>query len=258
MPQLHGIFDSHAHYDDRRFADDRDKLLPHMHADSVAALINVGCDLPSSRKSIALAKQYPFVYAAVGIHPEESVNVDGDYVDRLAELAKEQKVVAIGEIGLDYHYEDTVKPVQKRVFEHQLKLAEQLDLPVIIHSRDAVQDTIDILKKANNRGVLHCYTGSAETARAYLELGYYIGFTGVVTFPNAKKAVEAAKIVPLDRLLLETDCPYMAPAPHRGERCTSDLIAHTAARLAEIKGIPAQELIDLARENTCRLFGITL
>ncbi len=258
MPQLHGIFDSHAHYDDRRFADDRDELLSRMHQGPVAALINVGCDLPSSQKSITLAKQYPFVYAAVGIHPEESVNADGDYIDRLTALAKEQKVVAIGEIGLDYHYEDTVKPVQKRVFEHQLRLAERLGLPVIIHSRDAAKDTIDVLKSANNRGVLHCYSGSAETAKIYLELGYYIGFTGVVTFPNAKKAVEAAKAVPLDRILLETDCPYMAPVPRRGERCTSDLIAHTAAKIAEIKGIPVQEMIDIARENTCRLFRIKL
>lgn len=258
MDQLHGIFDSHAHYDDNRFADDRDELFNRMHQGPVAALINVGCDLPSSKRSIALAKQYPFVYAAAGIHPEESVNVDGDYIDRLAELAAEQKVVAIGEIGLDYHYDNTVKPVQKRVFEHQLKLAERLDLPVIIHSRDAVQDTIDILKNANCRGVLHCFSGSAETAKIYLEMGYYLGFTGVVTFPNAKKAVESAKAVPLDRLLLETDCPYMAPVPHRGERCTSDLIAHTAAKIAEIKGLSTQELINIARENTCRLFGIEL
>ncbi len=258
MQALHGIFDSHAHYDDPRFDDDRQTLLPAMHRDSVAAILNIGCSLSASEASVSLAKQYPFVYATVGIHPEDSTAVPIDYLDRLAALAKEEKVVAIGEIGLDYHYEDTVKPVQKRVFEEQLALAERLNLPVVIHSRDAVQDTIDILKNANNRGVLHCYSGSAETAQTYLELGYYIGFTGVVTFPNAKKAVETAKVIPLDRILLETDCPYMAPVPHRGKRCTSDLIAHTASKLAEIKGISTQTMIDIARENTCRLFGITL
>lgn len=255
---MQGIFDSHAHYDDKRFQEDRDQLFGQMHSSSVTALINVGCNLKTSAASIKLTEQYPFVYAAVGIHPEDSTQVDGDYIDRLTEFAKHPKVVAIGEIGLDYHYEDTVKPIQHRVFERQLKLAEKLDKPVIIHSRDAVSDTVEILKKANNRGVIHCYSGSAETAKIYLDMGYYIGFTGVVTFSNAKKVLEAVKITPLDRILLETDCPYMAPAPFRGKRCTSDMIAYTAAKIAEIKGIPTQQMIDLARENTCRLFGIAL
>ncbi len=254
---MQGIFDSHAHYNDARFTEDRDTLLPQLHANGVTAILNVGCDLPSSAEVVRMAEQYTFLYAAVGVHPEEAETLPKNYLEEIAPLAKHPKAVAIGEIGLDYHYEKANAAAQQEIFLQQLELADRLNLPVIIHSRDATQDTIDILKKRqNHHGVLHCFSGSADTAQIYLKMGYYIGFTGVVTFSNAKKAVEAAKVVPLDRLLLETDCPYMAPVPFRGQRCSSDMIASTATKIAEIKGISPQQLIDAARENTCRLFGI--
>lgn len=254
---MQGIFDSHAHYNDERFAEDRESLLPQIHCNGVSHILNAGCDIPSSMDGIRLAEQFPYIYASVGIHPEEVDHIPENYLDTLAQLAKHPKVVAVGEIGLDYHYENANTAIQQKVFCQQLDLADQLSLPVIIHSRDATQDTINILNsRRNHRGVLHCFSGSADTAQIYLKMGYYIGFTGVVTFSNAKKAIEAAKVIPLDRILLETDCPYMAPVPFRGKRCTSDMIAHTAAKIAEIKGIPPQQMVDIARENTCRLFGI--
>ncbi len=256
MLQVTNIFDSHAHYDDERYDTDRDELLPQMHRERVCGVLNVGCTLPAAKKTIEIAEKYPFVYASVGIHPEESRSVPTAYLTQLEALAAHDKVVAIGEIGLDYHYDDTDKPSQKRIFAEQLALAERLDLPVIIHSRDAVQDTVDMLCHAHNHGVVHCYSGSAETAQTYLELGYYIGFTGLVTFPNVKKVMEAIKLIPPERILLETDCPYMAPVPYRGKRCTSDMIAYTAEKIAEIKGVSTQEMIDIARQNCRDLFGI--
>lgn len=256
MLQVKNIFDSHAHYDDERYDEDRDTLLTQMHADSVCGILNVGCSVSAAERTVEIAKKYPFVYAAVGIHPEESLTTPCDYLQRIEALAAEEKVVAIGEIGLDYHYDDTDKPSQQRIFKEQLSLAERLKLPVIIHSRDAVQDTVDTLKGANNYGVVHCYSGSAETAQAYLDMGYYIGFTGLVTFPKVKKVLEAIEIIPLDRILLETDCPYMAPVPYRGKRCTSDMIAYTAEKVAEIKGISTQEMLDIARQNCHDLFGV--
>lgn len=254
---MQGIFDSHAHYNDQRFAEDRDTLLPQIHCNGVSHILNAGCDIPSSMESIRLAEQFPYIYASVGIHPEEIDPLPEDYLTTLSQLAQHPKVVAIGEIGLDYHYENANAESQQNVFIQQLDLADRLDLPVIIHSRDATQDTIRILSsRKSHHGVLHCFSGSAETAEIYIKMGYYIGFTGVVTFSNAKKAIEAVKVIPSDRILLETDCPYMAPVPFRGKRCSSDMIAYTAAKIAEIKGIDPQQMIDIARENTCRLFGI--
>ncbi len=250
------IFDSHAHYDDPRYDEDRATLLPWLHQNGVCGILNVGCTLAAARQTVEMARQYPFVYASVGIHPEESLTVSEGYLEELRRLAAEQKVVAIGEIGLDYHYDDTDKPSQKRIFTEQMELAKSLDLPVIIHSRDAVEDTIAVLKQIPHYGVVHCFSGSAETAQTYLEMGYYIGFTGLVTFPNVKKAVEAIRQIPPDRILLETDCPYMAPVPYRGKRCSSDMIAYTATRIAEIKEISPQEMIDIARQNCRDLFGV--
>lgn len=254
--EINNIFDSHAHYDDERYEEDRDTLFQQLHHNGVIGILDVGCSMTAAEKAVSLARQYPFVYASVGLHPEESRTAVPGYLERLKQLAGCEKVVAIGEIGLDYHYDDTDKPSQKRIFEEQLLLAEELKLPVIIHSRDAVEDTIDILSRAHTRGVVHCFSGSAETAQVYLNLGYYIGFTGLVTFPNVKKVLEAIKIIPFDRILLETDCPYMAPVPYRGKRCTSDMIAFTAAKIAEIRGVPVQELVDAATENCKRLFEI--
>lgn len=255
---MNGIFDSHAHYDATEFDTDREDLLSGFPEKGVVGVLNVGCDMESSHKSLAFSQKYPYFWSAVGVHPEFAEEVGGDWIDNLELLLGSQKVVAIGEIGLDYHYDTPSREAQKSVFEQQLLLAKRAGLPVIIHSRDATQDTMELLHKHRPKGVLHCFSGSVETAKEALGLGLYIGFTGVVSFKNAKKAHEVAKMLPIDRLLLETDCPYMAPTPHRGERSTSDMIAYTAAAIGELRGIPAQAVIDAARENTCRLFGITL
>lgn len=254
--EIRNIFDTHAHYDDERYDQDRDVVFQQLSQNGVVGILDVGCSLESAEKAVSLANQYPFVYASVGLHPEESLNVAPDYLERLEKLAACEKVVAIGEIGLDYHYDETDKPSQQKLFSEQLLLAQKLRLPVIIHSRDAVEDTIAMLRQADNYGVVHCFSGSAETAEVYLSMGYYIGFTGLVTFPKVKKVLEAIQITPPERILLETDCPYMAPVPYRGKRCTSDMIAFTAQKIAEIKGMQTQELVDIARENCRKLFGI--
>ncbi len=253
-----GIFDSHAHYDDERFRDDLPDVLSHLTQNGVCAVLNVGCDEQSCLSTISLAKQIPWFYAAVGIHPHAADELSEHWMDTLMPLFSEEKVVALGEIGLDYHWDTPDRESQRALFEAQLQLAQQVNLPVIIHSRDACADTMELLHKYNPRGVVHCFSGSAETAKEVVNMGMYVGFTGVVTFPNARKTFEAVRAVPMERLLLETDCPYMAPVPFRGKRTTSDMIQYTAQAIAEQKGLSAQEVIDIARENTCRLFGISL
>lgn len=257
---LKGIFDSHCHYDDSAFDEDRSELLDEIRKNGVSYFINIGCNIESSYTAMSLTEQYDDFYCMVGIHPEDSAKTLEQYPDYLAQLeqfVKQPKVVGIGEIGLDYYYDDGApRDIQRKVFEQQLALAKRMDIPVSIHSRDAAADTLELLKKYQPKGVVHCFSGSVETAKEILKLGMYIGFTGVLTFSNAKKAIEVAQNIPNDRFLLETDCPYMAPSPFRGHRCRSDMIAHTAWKMAEIKGIPAQEVIDLSRENTKRLFGI--
>lgn len=253
-----GIFDSHAHYDDERFRDDLPDVLSHLTQNGVCAVLNVGCDEQSSLSTVSLAKQIPWFYAAVGIHPHAADELSEHWMDTLMPLFSEEKVVALGEIGLDYHWDTPDRESQRALFEAQLQLAQQVNLPVIIHSRDACADTMELLHKYNPRGVVHCFSGSAETAKEVVKMGMYVGFTGVVTFPNARKTLEAVRAVPMERLLLETDCPYMAPVPFRGKRTTSDMIQYTAQAIAEQKGLSAQEVIDIARENTCRLFGISL
>ena len=251
-------FDSHAHYDDKRFKQDREELLRELLPScGVSNVINVGCDVKSSEMSIHLAEKYDYIYAAVGVHPHELYDMSSQTIAKLKKLSEHKKVVAIGEIGLDYYYDTHPKELQRFWFRQQLRLAEETNLPVIIHSRDASQETFDIIKASSvRRGSIHCYSGSAEMAREFVKLGMYIGFTGSVTFKNANKLLLAAAEVPEDRILLETDCPYMAPVPHRGRRCDSTLIPATAERLAEIRGTDAQALIDRARENGCRVYGI--
>ena len=253
-----GIFDSHAHYDDERFRDDLPDVISHLKQNGVCAVLNVGCDEQSSLSTVSLAKQVPWFYAAVGIHPHAADELSEHWMDTLMPLFSEEKVVALGEIGLDYHWDTPDRESQRVLFEAQLQLAQKVNLPVIIHSRDACADTMELLHKYNPRGVVHCFSGSAETAKEVVKMGMYVGFTGVVTFPNARKTLEAVRAVPMERLLLETDCPYMAPVPFRGKRTTSDMIQYTAQAIAEQKGLSAQEVIDTARENTCRLFGISL
>lgn len=250
-----GIFDTHAHYLLRDFPDDLEEVLNGLPKKNVERVIAVGCNLESSGEEIALSQRYEWIYASAGIHPEDADKLPHDWEAQLEELLKSPKAVALGEIGLDYHYDDSpAKEIQRGVFIKQLEMAKRLDLPVIIHSRDACAETMEILREYKPRGVMHCFSYSAETAAEVVKLGMYVGFTGVLTFKNAKKALSACGAVPIDRLLLETDCPYMAPEPHRGKRSDSSMIKFTAAKMAEIKGVSAEEMIEIANENGKRLF----
>ncbi|HAN44797.1 MAG TPA: hydrolase TatD [Ruminococcaceae bacterium] len=253
---LENIFDSHAHYDDERFNEDRNEILSSLPAKGISHIVNAGCDIKSSETGIILSERHAFVYCAVGTHPHSAAEMQDGYIEHYKKLAQNKKVVAIGEIGLDYHYDFSPREAQVKVFEQQLELAKQLNLPVIIHSREATQQTLDILKKHRPFGVVHCFTGAPEVAEEYLKLGMFIGFSGAVTFKNAKKVAAAAKLVPLDKMLIETDCPYMSPEPFRGRRCDSSLIEYTAGRLAEIKGLTPQQIIDHTCNNAKKLFGI--
>lgn len=253
------IIDSHAHYDDAEFDTDRDELLKGLYDGGIEKVINVGASIAGSRASIALSEKYPFIYAAIGVHPSEVGELNGEKLQWLKEASSHEKVVAIGEIGLDYHYEDTDKALQKKWFLAQLLLAKEVQKPVIIHSRDAALDTITLMKEIRAQeipGVVHCYSYSKESARDYLELGYYFGIGGVLTFSNAKKLKEAVAYIPMDRILLETDCPYLAPVPNRGKRNSSLNIPYVVTELAGIKGIGEDEVIRITTENTKRLFGI--
>ena len=250
-------FDSHSHMDDRRFDGDREEIINDLKNHGVGLLMNVGCDLPSSERSVALAEQYAFVYAAVGSHPDDADHVNGKLLDRYRSLAMHEKVRAIGEIGLDYHYEDVPRAQQVIAFEQQLELAEALKLPVIVHEREAHGDAMEIVKRHPEvRGVFHCFSGSKELALWLVERGWYIGFTGVVTFKNARRAVEAVQALPLERILIETDCPYMAPEPYRGRRNDSRYVPLVAARIATLKGISPEEAGSITTENAKRLFAI--
>ena len=250
-------FDSHSHMDDRRFDGDREEIINDLLNHDVGLLMNVGCDLESSERSVALAEQYPFIYAAVGSHPDDADHVNGKLLDRYRRLAEHEKVRAIGEIGLDYHYEDVPRAQQIIAFEQQLELAEALKLPVIVHEREAHGDAMEIVKRhPDARGVFHCFSGSKELALWLVERGWYIGFTGVVTFKNARRALEAVQALPMDRILIETDCPYMAPEPYRGRRNDSRYVPLVAAKIAEIKGISPEEAGNITAENAKRLFSI--
>lgn len=249
-------FDTHAHYDDDYFDEDRDELLASMPERGVSLILNPGCDRETSEIAMALADRYPYVYAAIGWHPGGLDDFDETSIPFLREAAKHPKVVAIGEIGLDYYYDED-RDLQKRAFEAQLQLAEELDLPVIIHDREAHGDCMEMLRKYPKiRGVFHCYSGSAEMARQLVKMGWYLSFTGVVTFKNARAVLEAVRAVPLDRIMLETDSPYLAPIPHRGKRNDSSNLPYIAEKIAELKEVSVEELIRITRENGMRFFGI--
>ena len=247
------LFDTHAHYDDEAFDADRDAVL----AAFDGLVIDPGCTLASSQTAVDLAARHPHVYAAVGIHPENCGDFVPEHMDALRQLAREPKVVAIGEIGLDYYWpENPPRDFQQQVFRAQLELALELDLPVIIHDREAHGDSLRIVcDYPGLRGVFHCFSGSYEMAKELIRRGWYIGFTGVVTFKNARKAVEVAEKIPLDRILIETDCPYMSPEPVRGTRNDSRNIAHVAAKIGEIWQMDAQSVLDLTAENAKRIFN---
>ena len=239
------IFDTHAHYEDEQFDCDRDELLSSFPENGISGVVTCGTDIITSEKSIALAEKYPFIYAAVGFHALNLDSLTADWCGDIKKLAAQKKVVAIGEIGLDYHYERDSREKQLEVFEKQLVLANELSLPVIVHDRKAHEDTLNLLKKHRPRGVVHCFSGSVETAKEIIKLGMYIGLGGAVTFKNAVKPAEVAAFVPKDRLLLETDAPYMSPVPYRGKRCTSLLIPYTAEKIAAVRGEAVEELSGL-------------
>lgn len=252
------IFDTHAHYDDEQFDADRVSLLASLPAHGVGLVLDPGCDIDSSRAALALAEQYPHVYAAVGYHPENCAPFVPEDIDTLRALAKHPKAVAIGEIGLDYHWaENPPRELQQDVFRRQMALAEELGLPVIVHDRDAHADSLAVVREFPNvRGVFHCFSGSVETARELWALGWYVGFDGPLTYKNAKKTVEVAAEAPPDRILIETDSPYLAPVPLRGTRNDSRNLVHVAAKLAEIRGTTPEAIVELSAENGKRLFGI--
>lgn len=252
------LFDTHAHYDAEQFDADRGEVLASLPGRGVSLVVNPGCDLPSSRTAVALAEQYPFLYAAVGYHPENCAPYTDADLEELRQLAAHPKVVAIGEIGLDYYWEENPpREFQQMVFRRQMALAEELGLPVIIHDREAHGDSLAIVKEFPKvRGVFHCYSGSGEMARQLVDLGWMISFTGVLTYKNARKAVEAALAVPMDRIMIETDSPYMAPVPHRGKRNDSGYVLHVCEKLAELKGLSVEETARITLENGRRFFGI--
>ena len=250
------IFDSHAHYDDEAYSTDRHEILSSMPQQGVCGIINAAVDIETAKVCIELAKKYPFVYATVGVHPENAGSVENDYLKRLSSLSHTPKVVAIGEIGLDYHYDTVAREIQKQIFEQQLMLAKELDMPVVVHDREAHGDILELLKKYRVKGLVHCFSGSVEMMREIVRLGMSISLGGAVTFKNARHPVDVAREVPIDRLLLETDAPYMSPVPFRGKRCDSSLIDYTAAKIAEIRAMDKEDLIDKCRDNTLELFGI--
>ncbi len=253
------IFDTHAHYDDEAFDADRESLLAGMAKQGVGYIVNVAAGIESARATLALTENYPFIYGAVGVHPQETENLREEDMQWLKEKAKQPKVVAIGEIGLDYYWPEPDKAIQKKWFIRQLSLATQTGLPVIIHSRDAAQDPLAILKdwqQDKTAGVIHCFSYTKEMAREYLAMDYYFGIGGVLTFKNGKKLVEAAEYIPMDRILLETDCPYLAPEPYRGKRNQSGYIDYVAQRLSEIKGITKEEVLAKAMQNAKDFYRI--
>ena len=252
------LFDTHAHMDSRSFNADREALLQSLPDQGIGLLMNPGCSLESSKKAVALAREYDYIYAAVGSHPDAADEVNDAVLEEYRVLCKlNPKVKAIGEIGLDYHYEDIPRDLQKKAFIAQMALARELELPVIVHERDAHEDGLAIIKQFPEvTGVFHCYSGSAQMALELTKLGWYIGFTGVLTFKNARRAIEAAQAIPIDRIVLETDCPYMSPEPFRGRRNDPGKLYRMAEKLAEIRGISPEEAQMLTLENGKRLYRI--
>lgn len=253
------IFDTHAHYDDEAFDEDREELLWKMKEQGVEFIVNVGASIASTKKTIELVQCYPFLYGAVGIHPSETEELKEEDMLWLKKASVQKDIVAIGEIGLDYYWPEPDREIQKKWFIRQLALASEVKLPVIIHSRDAAEDTLEILKewdKDKTGGVIHCFSYSKEIAREYLSMGYYFGIGGVLTFKNARKLVEAVEIIPMEKILLETDCPYLAPEPYRGKRNQSGYIDFVAEKLAKLKGITKEEVLRITSDNAKNFYHL--
>ena len=253
------IFETHAHYDDEQFDLDREELLSSMPEQGVGTIVNVSATYESCRRVVDLVQKYPFMYAAVGIHPDEVGSLNEERFQQMKELCKQEKVVAVGEIGLDYYWDNESHDVQKEWFVRQLDLARELNLPVLIHSREAAADTMEIMKEHGQglRGVIHCYSYSKEQAKEYVKMGYYIGVGGVVTFKNARKLKETVEEIPLTSIVLETDCPYLAPVPFRGKRNNSSYIKYVAEEIAEIKGISYEAVVEQKEKNARDLYNLT-
>ncbi len=253
------IFDTHAHYDDEAFDTDRDTLLPSLPAQGVAKVVNVGASLASCKKTLALMEQYDFIYGAIGVHPSETAELNEENFLWLKEACGHKKCVALGEIGLDYYWNEPEASIQKEWFVRQMDLARELKLPMVIHSRDAAKDTVDMMKAAKAEeigGVIHCYSYTKETARDFLNMDFYFGIGGVLTFNNAKKLKEAVEYIPMDRIVLETDCPYLAPVPYRGKRNCSLYITHVIEVMAQLKGISEEEVRKKAWDNAHALYRL--
>ena len=253
------LFDSHCHLENERFAEDLSEVMARMEDAGVSRCILAGSDLETSEQIVRLTRAYPRLYGVVGVHPHEARTWTEDCAARMADWTKEERIVGVGEIGLDYYYDHSPREVQKEVFVRQLLLARELHLPAVFHVRDAHGDVLDLLRANRSQlpsGVVHCYSGSVESARAYLDMGFYLSFAGPVTFKNANRLLEVAAYVPLDRILVETDSPYLAPVPMRGRRNEPSFVQYVAQTVAQLRGMQAQELAQAAYENTCRLFGI--
>jgi len=251
-------FDTHAHYCDRRFDDDRDEILGLMQSKDISLILNASSNLSSSRFSLDLADKYPFIYASVGVHPHDASSMDEGTVSELERMLSHSKAVAVGEIGLDYHYDFSPRDVQRERFKEQLELARRLGKPVIIHERESLHDTLETVRDYSDlTGVFHCFSGSWETAKVVLDMGWYLSFTGIITFKNTRRALEVLEKMPVDRIMLETDCPYLAPEPLRGRRNNSMFLPYIAEKVAELRGLSLETVAALTMENGRRFFGIS-
>lgn len=253
------IFDTHAHYDDEAFAPDRDMLLESLAAHNIGTVVNIGASIQTTKNTLALVRRYPFLYGTAGVHPSETGELNDHLLDWLKHVAGENRIVAIGEIGLDYYWKEPDPAIQKHWFVRQMDLARQVKLPVVIHSRDAAKDTLDIMKTeqaGDLGGVIHCFSYGVEMAREYLDMGFYLGIGGVLTFENARKLKEVVAYMPMDRIVLETDCPYLSPVPHRGKRNSSLNLPYVVEAISRIKQVPAEEVVAITEQNGRRLYRI--
>jgi TatD DNase family protein len=255
------IFDTHAHYDDEAFDTDREEILSGLSSRNIGNVVNIGVDIPTCKNTLELAEKYSFIYAAIGFHPSDTKGIPKDSIDWLYEHAKDDKVVAIGEIGLDYHWSESEEEnlSQQDWFRRQIALAKETNLPIVVHSREAAADTMSIIKEENAAdcgGIIHCYSYSAEQARQYVDMGFYIGVGGVITFKNARKLIETVQSIPLTSIVLETDCPYLAPEPYRGKRNDSSLLPLVVDKISALKGVSADEVINTTTQNALKVYKI--